>query len=59
MAVETLRESFRLAQYLQPAMMVLEDVDLLAQDRQTSRGVDGLQELMNQLDGLPLSLIHI
>ena len=53
MAVETLRESFRLAQYLQPAMMVLEDVDLLAQDRQTSRGVDGLQELMNQLDGLP------
>ena len=55
MAVETLRESFRLAQYLQPALMVLEDVDLLAQDRQTSRGVDGLQELMNQLDGLPAS----
>ena len=53
MAVETLRESFRLAQYLQPALMVLEDVDLLAQDRQTSRGVDGLQELMNQLDGIP------
>jgi len=53
MAVETLRESFRLAQYLQPALMVLEDVDLLAQDRQTSSGVDGLQELMNQLDGIP------
>ena len=55
MAVETLRESFRLAQYLQPALMILEDVDLLAQDRQTSRGVDGLQELMNQLDGIPAS----
>lgn len=53
MAVETLRESFRLAQYLQPAIMVLEDVDLLAQDRQSGRSVDGLQELMNQLDGLP------
>ena len=54
MAVETLRESFRLAQYLQPALIVLEDVDLLAQDRQTSRGVDGLQELMNQLDGISI-----
>lgn len=52
MAVETLREAFRLGQYLQPAIMVLEDVDLLAQQRQTSRSVDGLQELMNQLDGL-------
>ena len=55
MAVETLRESFRLAQYLQPALVVLEDVDLLAQDRQTSRGVDGLQELMNQLDGIHIA----
>ena len=55
MAVETLRESFRLAQYLQPAIVILEDVDLLAPQRQTSRSVDGLQELMNQLDGLPSS----
>ncbi len=52
MAVETLREAFRLGQYLQPAIMVLEDVDLLAQQRQSARSVDGLQELMNQLDGL-------
>ncbi len=52
MAVETLREAFRLAQYLQPSIMVLEDVDLLAQHRESSRSVDGLQELMNQLDGL-------
>ena len=52
MAVETLREAFRLAQYLQPSIMILEDVDLLASERQTSRSVDGLQELMNQLDGL-------
>lgn len=52
MAVETLRESFRLANYLDPAMLVLEDVDLLAQDRNSSQNVDGLQELMNQMDGL-------
>jgi len=55
MAVETLREAFRLGQYLQPSIMVLEDVDLLAPQRELSElsgRVDGLQELMNQLDGL-------
>ena len=52
MSVETLRECFRLANYLQPAILVLEDVDLLAQDRNASFKVDGLQELMNQMDGL-------
>ena len=52
MAVETLREAFRLGQYLQPSIMVLEDVDLLAPHRENTRTVDGLQELMNQLDGL-------
>ena len=52
MAVETLRESFRLANYLEPALLVLEDVDLLAKDRNSSQSVDGLQELMNQMDGL-------
>ena len=52
MAVETLREAFRLGQYLQPSIMVLEDVDLLAPQRELSGRVDGLQELMNQLDGL-------
>ena len=52
MAVETHREAFRLGQYLQPSIMVLEDVDLLAPQRELSGRVDGLQELMNQLDGL-------
>ena len=52
MAVETLREAFRLGQYLQPSIMVLEDVDLLAPQRELSGRLDGLQELMNQLDGL-------
>lgn len=52
MAVETLRESFRLAIYLQPSILVLEDVDLLAPNRELGRNVDGLQELMNEMDGL-------
>ena len=52
MAVETLREAFRLGQYLQPSIMILEDVDLLAPQRELSGRIDGLQELMNQLDGL-------
>ena len=52
MSVETLRECFRLANYLEPAILVLEDVDLLAHARNASFKVDGLQELMNQMDGL-------
>jgi ATP-dependent 26S proteasome regulatory subunit len=55
MAVETLRESFRLANYLQPSILVLEDVDLLAHDRESFARVEGLQELMNQMDGLASS----
>ncbi len=55
MAVETLRESFRLANYLQPSILVLEDVDLLAHDRESFAHVEGLQELMNQMDGLASS----
>ncbi len=51
-AVETLRESFRLATYLSPAILVIEDVDLLARRRDESTATDGLQELMNQMDGL-------
>lgn len=52
MEVQTLRESFRLAKYLQPSMLVIEDVDLLAPRRESGSRVDGLQELMNELDGL-------
>jgi len=53
LAPETLRECFRLAAYLQPTVVVIEDVDLLAVDRTLSSGrLDGLQELMNEMDGL-------
>jgi SpoVK/Ycf46/Vps4 family AAA+-type ATPase len=49
---ETIREVFRLATYLQPALVVIEDVDLLASRRETNANVTGLQELMNEMDGL-------
>lgn len=49
---ETIRECFRLAVYLQPAILVIEDVDLLAERRETNANVTGLQELMNELDGM-------
>lgn len=52
LAVETLRECFRLAKYLQPSILVIEDVDLLAPRRETNSRIDGLQELMNEMDGL-------
>ncbi len=52
MEAETIRDAFRLATYLQPAIIVLEDVDLLAERRETNANVTGLQELMNELDGL-------
>lgn len=49
---ETIREAFRLAIYLQPSMIIFEDVDLLTEQRTTSSNVSGLQELMNEMDGL-------
>jgi hypothetical protein len=49
---ETIREVFRLANYLQPALIIIEDVDLLAGRRDTNSNVTGLQVLMNELDGL-------
>jgi ATP-dependent 26S proteasome regulatory subunit len=48
-------EYFRLARFLQPAMMVVEDVDLIARDRGQMR-VPGeeilLNKLLNEMDGL-------
>ena len=55
MQVETLREAFRLASYLQPSLIVIEDVDLLAERRETNANVTGLQELMNEMDGLAMT----
>ncbi|MEI7683981.1 MAG: AAA family ATPase [Planctomycetota bacterium] len=52
MDAETIREAFRLARYLQPALIVFEDVDLLANRRETNANVTGLQVLMNEMDGL-------
>jgi hypothetical protein len=52
METETIREAFRMAVYLQPAIIVIEDVDLLAERRETNANVTGLQELLNEMDGL-------
>ncbi len=49
---ESIRESFRLAAYLHPAIIVIEDVDLLAERREKNFNVTALQQLMNELDGL-------
>src|SRR5688572_4132652 len=48
-------EYFRLARFLQPAMMVVEDVDLIARDRQQMRYAGEevlLNKLLNEMDGL-------
>jgi hypothetical protein len=53
--VALLGEYFRLARFLQPAMMVVEDVDLIAREREHMR-VPGeeilLNKLLNEMDGL-------
>lgn len=48
-------EYFRLARFLQPSMMVIEDVDLIARDRtQMRNGAEEvlLNKLLNEMDGL-------
>jgi hypothetical protein len=48
-------EYFRLARFLQPAMMVIEDVDLIARDREQMRYAGEevlLNKLLNEMDGL-------
>lgn len=45
------REICRMARYLQPAMVVFEDIDLIAQDRNSTGLATVLGELMNQIDG--------
>jgi hypothetical protein len=45
------REICRMARYLQPAMIVFEDIDLVAQDRNSNGLATVLGELMNQIDG--------
>jgi hypothetical protein len=53
--VGLLDEYFRLARFLQPSMMVIEDVDLIARERTHMRGAGEealLNKLLNEMDGL-------
>jgi hypothetical protein len=45
------REICRMVRYLQPAMVVFEDIDLVAQERNANGLATVLGELMNQIDG--------
>jgi ATP-dependent 26S proteasome regulatory subunit len=50
-----LDEYFRLARFLQPAIMVIEDIDLIARDRENMHNPMQevlLNKLLNQMDGL-------
>jgi hypothetical protein len=52
--VGLLDEYFRLARFLQPSLMVIEDVDLIGRER-TRMGMGGemmLNQLLNEMDGL-------
>lgn len=46
------RESCRLARLLAPSLIVLEDVDLIATDREKSQDTTLLHDLMDEMDGL-------
>jgi hypothetical protein len=53
--VGLLDEYFQLARFLQPAMVVIEDVDLIARAREEMRGAceeSLLNKLLNEMDGL-------
>jgi hypothetical protein len=53
--VALLGEYFRLARFLQPSMMVIEDVDLIARERTHMHGPGEemmLNKLLNEMDGL-------
>jgi ATP-dependent 26S proteasome regulatory subunit len=50
--VQLVRESCRMARLLAPSVLVLEDVDLIATDREQSRDTTLLHDLMDELDGL-------
>lgn len=45
------RELCSMARYLQPSMLVFEDIDLIANERDTNGLATVLGELMNQIDG--------
>jgi ATP-dependent 26S proteasome regulatory subunit len=47
-----IRESFEVARLLAPSIVVIEDVDLIAEDRTTNKQAVFLCELMDEMDGL-------
>jgi hypothetical protein len=47
-----LREACQAARLLAPSIVILEDVDLVAEDRERKRGAAILHELLNEMDGL-------
>ena len=47
-----IRESFEVARLLAPSIVVIEDVDLIAEDRSTNKQAVFLCELMDEMDGL-------
>lgn len=49
---QLIRESCRMARLLSPCLVVLEDVDLIATDRQQSHDTTLLHDLMDEMDGL-------
>jgi hypothetical protein len=52
--VQLLDEYFRLARFLQPSLMVIEDVDLIGRERTHMHGMGEmlLNQLLNEMDGL-------
>ena len=51
-----LRESMMFARLLTPSIVILEDVDLIANERSNNSQVTVLQELLDELDGLGASV---
>jgi hypothetical protein len=49
------REICKMARYLQPAMVVFEDIDLVAMERDANGLATVLGELMNQIDGCDMT----
>jgi cell division protease FtsH len=47
-----IRESCQIARLLAPSLVLLEDVDLVGEDRTTNRSPVVLQDLMDEMDGL-------
>jgi AAA+ superfamily predicted ATPase len=47
-----IRESCQIARLLAPSLVILEDVDLIGQDRAENRAPVVLQDLMDEMDGL-------